>query len=53
MPASSRVSSSPSSSIQRLIMEYEGWWMSGRTPIPRRIRAASAVCSAVYEETPT
>ncbi|CAM5406704.1 hypothetical protein SNARM312S_01012 [Streptomyces narbonensis] len=29
-------------------MEYEGWWMSGRTPISCRIRAASAVCSLLY-----
>lgn len=45
MPAASSVSSRPSSSVQRLIMEYEGWWISGRTPISRRMRAASAVCS--------
>ncbi|CAM5228884.1 hypothetical protein STANM309S_04352 [Streptomyces tanashiensis] len=45
MPAASRVSRRPSSSVHRLIMEYEGWWMSGRTPISWRIRAASAVCS--------
>jgi hypothetical protein len=42
-PTSARVSSSPSVSIQRLSIEYEGWWISNGVPSSRRIRAASAV----------
>lgn len=53
IPAVSSVSSRPSSSVQRLIIEYEGWWMSAGTPISFSRRAASAVCSLLYEDTPT
>ena len=41
MPSCSSTSSSPSSSIHRLIIEYDGWWMSAGTPSSRSIRAAS------------
>ena len=40
-PSSSRTSSRPSS-IQRLSIEYEGWWMSSGVPSSRRIAAAAA-----------
>jgi hypothetical protein len=52
-PLSARTSSSPSLSIHRLSIEYEGWWISSGFPIPRRIAAASRVFRAEYEETPT
>ena len=42
-PTSSRVSSSPSVSIQRLSIEYEGWWISSGVPRSARISAARAV----------
>ena len=44
-PTSSRVSSSPSVSIQRLSIEYEGWWISSGVPRSARIAAAFAVSS--------
>ena len=52
IPSAPSVSSS-SGSIQRFSIEYEGWWISGGVPSPRRIAAASAVCPASYEEIPT
>jgi hypothetical protein len=45
-PAPARVSSSPSRSIQRLSIEYEGWWMSSGVPRSARISAARAVSAA-------
>ncbi len=33
-PTVSSVSRSPSSSIQRLNIEYDGWWISSGTPWP-------------------
>jgi hypothetical protein len=44
-PASSRVSSSPSVSIQRLSIEYDGWWINSGVPRSARISAALAVSS--------
>ncbi len=52
-PRSSRVSSSPSVSIQRLSIEYDGWWMSSGVPRSARIRAASRASSSGYDEMPT
>ena len=52
MPSSPRTSRS-SGSIQRLSIEYEGWWISSRIPRSRRIAAASAVFAAEYDEMPT
>ena len=46
-PTDSSVSSSRSSSIHRLIMEYDGWWISSGVPSSRRIAAACSVCAAV------
>jgi hypothetical protein len=40
------------SSIQRLSIEYDGWWMSNGVPSRRRIVTASAVRWSEYEETP-
>ena len=51
-PASCSASRSPSS-IQRLSIEYDGWWMSSGTPISPRMRAASSVRRGEYEEMPT
>ena len=51
-PTSSSASSRPSASSHRLIMEYEGWWISSGVPIVRRIAAASRVFEAGYEEMP-
>ena len=51
MPCSSS-SSSRSSSIQRLSMEYDGWWISSGVPSSRAIVAASWVFVAEYEEMP-
>ncbi len=53
-PTPSRSStSSSSSSIQRLSIEYDGWEMSSGVPSSRRIWTASAVRAAPYDETPT
>ncbi len=52
-PTSSSVSSRRSSSIQRLIIEYDGWWISSGVPSSRRIAAACRVRSELYEEIPT
>ena len=46
IPSSWSTSSRPSS-IQRLISEYDGWWMRIGVPSDRMIRTASCVCSAV------
>ncbi len=51
-PTSSRVSSRASSSIQRLIIEYEGCGISSGVPSSRRIAAASRVRAELYEEMP-
>ena len=51
-PSSPRTSSSPSS-IQRLNIEYDGWWMRSGVPRERRIATASFVRSAEYDEMPT
>src|SRR5262249_46614259 len=51
-PSSASTSSSPSS-IQRLSIEYDGWWMRSGVPRSRRIAAASVVFAAEYEEMPT
>ena len=51
MPCSSS-SSSRSSSIQRLSMEYDGWWISSGVPSSRAIVAASLVFAAEYDEMP-
>ena len=40
------------SSIQRLSIEYDGWWMSSGVPRSRRIAAASRVRSGEYDEMP-
>ena len=42
VPVSPRTSSR-SSSIQRLSIEYDGWWMSSGVPISRRMSTASRV----------
>ena len=42
---SSPTASSSSGSIQRLSIEYDGWWMRSGVPRSRRIAAASRVCS--------
>ena len=46
-------SSSRSSSIQRLSIEYDGWWISSGVPSSRAIVAASRVLAAEYDEMPT
>ncbi len=51
MPCSSSSSSRPPS-IQRLSMEYDGWWISSGVPRSRAIRAASCVLSGEYDEMP-
>lgn len=60
MPSAAVVSSSdrPAAassprSIQRLSIEYEGWWMSSGVPRPRMISCARTVSSALYDEMPT
>src|SRR5690606_40925322 len=52
-PFSSRASSNPSRSIQRLSIEYEGWWI--RQGVPRSLSRARAsrVRWELYEEIPT
>ena len=50
-PSSPRVSSSPSS-IQRLSIEYDGWWISSGVPSSARIAAARSVRSGEYDEIP-
>jgi hypothetical protein len=45
-------SSSRSVSIQRLSMEYDGWWISRGVPSSRAIVAASWVFLAEYDEMP-
>ena len=45
-------SSSRSSSIQRLSIEYDGWWISSGVPSSRAIVAASLVFAAEYDEMP-
>ena len=40
-------------SIQRLSSEYDGWWITSGVPSRWAIAAASAVCSAEYDEMPT
>ena len=50
---SSPSASSSSGSIQRLSIEYDGWWMRSGVPSSRRIAAASRVFSAEYDEIPT
>ncbi len=45
MPCSSSSSSRPFS-IQRLSMEYDGWWISSGVPSSRAIGAASLVLAA-------
>jgi hypothetical protein len=50
-PSSPSVSRS-SGSIQRLSIEYDGWWISSGVPRSRRMAAASAVRFAEYDETP-
>jgi hypothetical protein len=52
-PSSSSVSSRWSCSIQRLSIEYDGWWISSGVPSWRRISAASRVRCELYEEIPT
>ena len=52
-PTSSSVSSSRSSSIQRLIIEYDGWEISNGVPRSSRIAAACRVRSELYDEIPT
>src|SRR6478752_4162920 len=49
----SPTASSRSSSIQRLSIEYEGWWMTTGVPIARRISTASRVREPEYDEMPT
>ena len=49
----SPTASSRSSSIQRLSIEYDGWWMSSGVPIARRISTASRVRAPEYDEMPT
>ncbi len=51
IPCSSSSSSRPFS-IQRLSMEYEGWWISSGVPSSRAIDAASLVLVAEYDEMP-
>ena len=51
MPCSSS-SSRRSFSIQRLSIEYDGWWISSGVPSSRAIVAASRVFSALYDEMP-
>ena len=50
-PSSPRVSSSPSS-IHRLSIEYDGWWISSGVPRSARIAAARSVRSGEYDEIP-
>ncbi len=50
-PSSSSVASS-SGSIQRLSIEYDGWWIRSGVPSERRIAAASRVFSGEYDEMP-
>jgi hypothetical protein len=45
-------SSSRLFSIQRLSMEYDGWWISSGVPSARAIVAASLVLAAEYDEMP-
>ena len=52
IPSSPSVSSRPSASIQRLSIEYDGWWISIGMPRPRRISDASRVLCAEYDEMP-
>ena len=51
-PSSPTVSSS-SGSIQRLSIEYDGWWISRRTPMPASNACASRVLAGEYDEMPT
>ena len=52
-PIGSSVSSRWSSSIHRLNIEYDGWWINSGTPSAARRRAAWTVRSEEYEEIPT
>ena len=51
MPCSSSSSSRPRS-IQRLSIEYDGWWISSGVPSSRAIVAASFVFVGEYDEMP-
>ena len=51
-PSSPSVSTR-SGSIQRLRIEYDGWWIRSGVPRSRRIACASRVFSAEYDEMPT
>ena len=46
IPSSPSASSTPSVSIQRFSIEYDGWWMRIGVPRPRMIAAASCVFCA-------
>jgi len=46
-PTSATASSRPSVSIQRLNIEYEGWWISTGVPRSARIAAARRVSAGL------
>ena len=51
IPCCSSSSSSPRS-IQRLSIEYDGWWISSGVPRSRAMVAASDVLDGEYDEIP-